>query len=676
MSLPSPAGNEDLFRTLFETAPDAMVVVDREGNIVLANPQAHRLFGYPPAGMLGLRIESLLPESVRAAHIAHRSRYMAQPRVRPMGAGYELTGVRRNGEAFPVEIALSPIGTGMFAASIRDISETQRARQALQRARYDTYLAQLGKLVLESGREEAALRAVLALLAEALGAEGVAIAFGDADGSALPVRAASGIAAALAQALTDALGRDRQAGQLAGRERAARTLAHEAAADDLPALRATLAAHGFGDAAIVPLLDRQEPGVLLALAREPGAYDSDKLHFLQLAANMLAAAIQRSRSEEQLSHAQRLDALGQLTGGIAHDFNNLLTIVSGNLQILDAEYGDRTADAHELIESASRAVDRCINLTRKLLGFARRRSLTPRPVRPQQAFSELADMLMRTLGARIRVSLDCPSDVPAVQADAGELETALVNLALNARDAMAEGGLLSISARERRIDAGADGQLAPGRYVAFVVEDNGSGMSREVLNRALEPFFTTKDAGKGSGLGLSMVYGFVKQSGGYLAIESQPGQGTRVELLLPVAHGVHESPAVARDTTVASGHVLVLVVEDEPGVRKVAVRFLRSLGYDTLEAADAAQALRQLRDEPRIQLLFSDVVLGSGQTGFELVRQARALRPRLPALLASGYERSAIGADEAARSGVELLRKPYRLEQLGEALARALERGD
>jgi PAS domain S-box-containing protein len=666
MTPPSPAGNEELFRTLFETAPDAMVAINRAGDIVLANPQAHRLFGYPDAALLGLRVENLLPEAVREAHIAHRSSYMVQPRVRPMGAGYELTGVRRNGEAFPVEIALSPIGSDLFAASIRDISETKRARQALQRARFDTYLARLGRLVLESGGDESARSAVPALLAEALATDAVAVASGNHGGA---LRASSGLPPELTDALVRALASDNLLGWLAARERDAWTLAR-AGADELPALRATLAAHGFGDIAIVPLLDRHEPaGAVLALSREVAAYDSDQLHFLQLASNMLAASIQRSRSEEQLSHAQRLDALGQLTGGIAHDFNNLLTIVSGNLQILDAEYGDQ-GDARELIDSASRAVDRCINLTRKLLGFARRRSLSPRPIRPQQTFDELADMLMRTLGARIRVMLDCPASVPAVHADAGELEAALVNLALNARDAMPEGGHLRITARERTVGPGA--AVAPGSYVSFVVEDDGCGMPRDVLARALEPFFTTKEAGKGSGLGLSMVYGFARQSGGLVNIDSRPGQGTRVEVLLPAAAAPEEAAEGDASPMPRAGGALVLVVEDEPGVRAVAVRFLRSLGYQAVEAEDARQALELLQAEPRIGLLFSDVVLGSGQTGFELVTEARRIRSALPALLTSGYERSAIGMDAALDSGVELLRKPYRIEQLGEALGRAL----
>ncbi|HEV2621797.1 MAG TPA: PAS domain S-box protein [Frateuria sp.] len=673
MTFPRLVGNEDLFRTLFEMAPDAMVVVDQAGDIVLANPQAHGLFGYAPGELVGQRVESLLPEGARAIHATHRSRYMAHPRVRPMGAGYELTGVRRNGDAFPMEIALGPAGDGLYAASVRDISETQRARQALERARRDGYLAELGRRVLESGRDPSLRVAVSALIAEALAVDGAAIAVGLPGGRTLPIRSASGLTPALVDALADAFAKDHLAAHLMQRQRTDVWMLTRAPKDELPALRAALAAHGLSDAAILALLDRHEvTGALLVLTHEPRNLDSDQLHFLQLAANMLAAAIQRSRSEEQLAHAQRLDALGQLTGGIAHDFNNLLTIVSGNLQMLEAEYGE-IADARELVDGASRAVDRCINLTRKLLGFSRRRALSPRGVRPQQIFDDVGDMLMRTFDARIHVSLDCPADIPVVYADPGELETALVNLSINARDAMPEGGSLRISARERHLVADEAGGLPAGRYVVFLVEDSGAGMAQDVLDHALEPFFTTKDPGKGSGLGLSMVYGFARQSGGRLTIGSQPGRGTRVEILLPTAPPQEEAGESRTAGSVSPGHARVLVVEDEPGVRKVAVRFLHSLGYDTLEAADATQALALLRGDKGIRLLFSDVALADNASGFELVREARRLRPGLPALLTSGYEHATEGADEALPEGVRLLHKPYRVEQLGEALAGAME---
>lgn len=679
MSLVGTDEDGELFRTLFDTAPDAMVVVDRDGLIVLANPQAHRLFGFAGNDLPGQSIETLLPEGMRAAHARHRNQYMAKPTVRPMGAGYELTGLRHNGETFPVEVALSPIGHALFAASIRDISESQRVRRALQRTRYDTHLAQLGKLLIESPRDESARTTVPALIAQALGVAAVVVATGLPDSDVLSIRASYGIRGQLADGLMQAFTADRLTGRLRTiRPESVWTLARSPK-DDLTALRALLREHGFGDAAILPLLDRHGPaGVLLALTREQDNYDNDESSFLLQAANILAAAIQRNRSEEQLAHAQRLDALGKLTGGIAHDFNNLLTIVSGNLQMLETTIEGRP-ESRALVDSALRAVHHGASLTRKLLGFSRRRALTPRALNPRQVLDGLGNMLAHTLGAGIRLTLDCPPDVPTVLADPGELETALLNLAINARDAMPKGGSLRIIARERLIDPSVTDGLPPGQYVAFTVADTGTGMTHEVLKQALDPFFTTKEAHRGNGLGLSMVYGFVRQSGGRVRIESMPGQGTRVEMLLPASSGDEEDPAEADGGTApatvstAPNHIRVLVVEDEPEVRAAVVGLLRTLGYDPREAGNAAQALDRLHEDPTISLLFSDVALGRGHTGFELVREARVMRPGLPVLLTSGNAQASAEAEATRRSGVLLLTKPYARAQLADALKKALE---
>jgi PAS domain S-box-containing protein len=672
---PAPIAGPDLFAALFKTAPDAMVVADREGRIVLANPQAERLFGYAEGDLDGQPIEVLLPESVRTAHVSHRSNYMANPRVRPMGAGYELTGVRRNGQPFPVEIGLSPIGTEsgvLFAASIRDISETHRVRQALTRARHDTFAAQIGRLALEAPNYEVAVDSMPSLVASALEIEAVAILF-----TALrrdDVRSATGLPLTHMDALVSTFRQGDLIRRLARPELGALTL-KQLEGDEFAPFVALLAETGFRDAALVPLFDRYEPmGALLALSRKPDGFDRDGLHFLQSVANILAAAVQRSRSEEQLAHAQRLDAVGQLTGGIAHDFNNLLTVISGNLQLLETELAERT-ESREIMDSALRAVDRGAALTRKLLAFARRQRLLPRPVPTGQLLSDLQEMLKRTLGERIAVTVENSDDQHVVFADPGELEAAIINLALNARDAMPRGGRLAISVRPQRIDEGdTDVELPPGSYVVFMVTDTGIGMAPDVLARALDPFFTTKEAGKGSGLGLSMVYGFVKQSGGHMAIDSQLGYGTRVELYLPAA-----SPGAAHSQSSGEAHIrqgreTVLVVEDEPEVRVIALAFLRSLGYATYEASDAESALDLLARHADIEVLFSDVVLGSGMTGFDLVREARRLRPNLRALLTSGYERAPVGGDEAARSEFDVLRKPYRREQLAIALRKTLDR--
>jgi len=641
-----------LFRALFETAPDAMVVVDRSGTIVLANPRAESLFGYTPGTLAGQLIEVLLPDQVRALHVAHRTHYMESPRVRPMGAGYELTGVRADGSPFPVEIGLSPIAGGpeaLFAASIRDISETQRARQALARSGYDAALADISRRILVAPNHEAALADIPALIASAVSAPAVAILLTDPHGDRPRVSGSWGLDPVFRDKLSHASWLPMLDSLQRGRMEVGDVV-------EFPALDGAPSPH----AVLATLPDRRTPAGYLVAWLPPGnGSDRDRHHFVGAVANVLSGAIQRGRADEQLAHAQRLDALGQLTGGIAHDFNNLLTIISGNLQLLEMD-GAKDAETAELVASASRAVERGSALTRKLLGFSRRQRLTPRAVRPELLLADLSDMLGRTLGEQIRVMASCTDALPAVFADPGELEAALINLALNARDAMPNGGNLIISARALEVQG--DDDLPAGSYVVFSVVDTGVGMPPEVSARAFEPFFTTKGPGKGSGLGLSMVYGFVKQSGGRLTLESETGAGTQIEMVLPVAH---ETAVKAPEApTVAQGGASILVVEDEAEVRRIAASFLRSAGYVPLEAADAASARAIFDAHDDIEMLFTDVVLGAGESGTELAQELKARRPALKVLLTSGYEFDSRGDDPTEEPAFPLLRKPYRREEL------------
>lgn len=656
-----------MFRALFETAPDAMVVIDLAGFIVLANPQAARRFGYANGELVGQAVEVLIPHNAHAAHRDHRDRYMSAPRERPMGAGQELTGLRQDGSEFPVEIALSPIHTeegAYFVASIRDISDTHRARQALARARYDTFVAQAGQLALESSIE-LTLDRLPEMIASALGIDAVLVVFGRDSGRELQVRVVHGV---LPQEL-DALMEDLAQGE-GPAERSARVQPSELA------LTALASGHSFRSGLCARLFDADRSmGSLIALAHQAHVFDREAAHFLQSVTNLLAAALQRHHTQEQLAHAQRLEAVGQLTGGIAHDFNNLLTVISGNLQLLEAEVGDRD-DMLPIIGSALRAVGRGAELTRKLLAFARRQRLSPRPIAPVQLLADLGLMLRRTLGEQVDLDLDCPEQSSAVYADPAQLEAALINLALNARDAMPRGGRLRISVSEAHIDdTAARDEVHAGHYVVFRVSDTGVGMAPEVLARAFEPFFTTKDPGKGSGLGLSLVYGFVKQSGGHIRSESRAGQGTRIELFLPrAAHSVAPLPKANAAAESMRGNESVLVVEDEPEVRLLVIAFLRSLGYTVLAAANAIEGQELLDANPQIELLFSDVILGAGCTGAELARDARRLRPGLSILLTSGYEQPAAEAQVQPGSEFALLRKPYTREELGAAVRLALEK--
>jgi PAS domain S-box-containing protein len=674
---PSSTDGLDVLRAFFDIAPDAMIAADHDGRIVLANAQAEKLFGYERGAMETLQLEALLPESLRNAHIMHRRGYMNRPRVRPMGIGYELMGVKHDGHQFPVEIGLSPVGTaqGRIAiASIRDISETRRVRQALERARRDTFVVQIGRLVLESPDYELAIRRIPELVVAALGVPAAAILSSSWQrNDAFHIRAATGLLPTTTDALTSIFG----SGEFVHRafeEGHRDPITSQSDTEATFIIREGLARTRYHHFALVPLFGRHEPlGILIALTPEPRTFDGDKLNFLQSVANLLAAAVQRSRTEEQLAHAQRLEAVGQLTGGIAHDFNNLLTVVSGNLQLLEAELPEN-AQAQEVIDSALRAVDRGSELTRKLLAFARRQPLKPSPVMPKPLLDELGRMLARTLGEAIAIEIECAKDVPDVYADPNELDTALVNLALNARDAMARGGRLTLAAHALTVDAtGNDRDLAPGRYVVFTVADTGTGMSPEVQARALEPFFTTKGTGKGSGLGLSMVYGFVQQSGGRMGMDSRLGYGTRIKLILPAARAASGPRTQAPSKShAASGHETILVVEDEAEVRAVAVAFLRAMGYEVLVAESAREALEVLANAPRVDLLFSDVVLGSGMNGVELAHEAKRTQPRIAVLLTSGYQRPAPGQNDPA-SGFELLRKPYRREELATAIRGVLD---
>ena len=674
----SPALKTATFKALFETAPDAMVVIDASGLIILSNPQAERLFGYPPAGLSGLPVDALVPARVRQVHEMHRASYISEPRVRPMGKGQELSGVRLDGSEFPAEIGLSPIESEdgrFYVASIRDISETQRARQAIIRARYDKTVVHLSRLALESQGAHALLDTAPGMVARELDVDAIAVALVQPQGKPFQLRASTGMEPAFQKIVAFLLSPECFSVVPRAEE------AFIASIDELPGgksadLRRMLAEGGYDNLVAVPLFDREGPmGALVATARKPNAFDRDKVHFLRSVANLLAAVAQRTRTEEQLAHAQRLEAVGQLTGGIAHDFNNLLTVISGNLQLLEGELADRP-EVQDILAAALRATGRGAELTRKLLVFARRQRLNPQAIDMRALLDELGPMLVRSLGEAVKVEIQCAPDMANVFVDPSELDAAILNLAINARDAMPRGGVLHITARERHVSAAeASSELPVGTYVAIEVRDTGLGMTPDVLARAFEPFFTTKETGRGSGLGLSMVYGFVKQSGGNIIAESRLGYGTRIDLYLPAVASAAAPRAPPPLKTIPAGKEIILVVEDEEDVRRIAVAFLASAGYTTCEAANGEQALQVLQSRPDVALLFSDVVLGSGMSGGELAVAAQSLRPNLRVVLTSGYEHPTPQSDATASPNLPLLRKPYRREELLASIRQSLTAG-
>jgi len=680
-SAPGAAGWA-VYRALFAAYPDALLVVDADGRIVLANPAAGALLGYEQAELVGLEVDALVPDSIRPRHASYRQAYAQMPRTRPMGAQMELVAKRSDGSEVMVEIALSPLqepGMPYVVAAIRGIGAYPRVRQALQRARYGEHLAQIGRLAVDARDPSALLQQVPAIAAAALEVEVALVYLLEGDGQEL--RLASGVGMIDGEPLGTrwANRADTPPGLVLAEGQAVRVEDYrDERRFNVP--EAFLRA-GLVSAMGVPLSERGRIiGVLTVRTRAPQRFGTDEERFLGSLANLLATCLQRVRTEEALNHAQRLESVGQLTGGIAHDFNNLLTVIQGNLQVLEELPGVATdPQAQPLVQAAARAARRGAELTGKLLAFSRRQVLQPSSVDLHALLHSLSDMLRRTLDQRIAIEVEIAADCPPVRADPGQLEAALLNIAINARDAMPEGGSLRFAATaldgplpglERELDAA-------GRYVCIAVGDSGCGMSEAVRERAFEPFFTTKQAGRGTGLGLSTVYGFAKQSSGAVALDSELGRGTTVQLVLPTAVSVGAEAATdafdAEAGLVPPG-LKVLLVEDDAEVRAVAQHFLAAIGCELSVCASAESALPLLEPDAEFELLLTDIALGAGMRGTKLAWLAQQRLPQLKVLLVSGYSEELLRADREAPAAWELLPKPYSRNDLAQAIARVLAR--
>jgi PAS domain S-box-containing protein len=705
------AADPRIFQSLFDAYPDGVLLVNSAGVILLANPGACTLLGYTPGQLQGLSVDQLVPLSVVPRHGAYRQGYALAPRARPMGTELELKARRADGSEVMVEIALSPLrlmeskgdGEGEHAvdyvvASVRGVSAYPRVKRAMQRARYNEFVVQLGRVAVDTLDPEELLQRMPEVVAQALEVPQVAVFLITPNQLDLRCvsqwRAAQTTAPTATQTAAQAADPtaaphptypnrpDTWAGYVVAQR--APVLVAQVAREQRFEVPAELVASGAHSGLAVPLADRGKViGVLAAWSKQPNRFGDDEVAFLEALASLLSTSLQRTQAEQQLRHAQRMESVGQLTGGIAHDFNNLLTVIQGNLQML-ADLPGVAADPHApaLVAAASRAGQRGADLTGKLLAFSRRQPLAPVALDPAAVLLSLADMLRRTLGEQVQLQVFAPANLPHCLADPVQLEAALLNVAINARDAALDAACDSATAGGGtvvlRCGAGTAGSTGGAAQVWFSVQDNGCGMGPEVRDRAFEPFFTTKGPGRGTGLGLATVYGFANQSHGSLQLDSTPGVGTTVTLRLP-AISATPSPTTAAAPAHLPPGLRVLLVEDDADVRNVAHAFLQQLGCVVTACDNAEKALTILQTLAQgeaataagFDLLFSDITLGAGISGIALAQRVQPVWPAMAVLLCSGYSRYLVQPGDAATLPWPVLKKPYTQTELQRALVQA-----
>ncbi len=632
---------EAKFHGLLEAAPDAIVGVTADGTIALVNAQVERLFGYHRDDLLGQPVEILVPEYARDKHPAHRAGYLHDPAPRPMGAGMQLAGRRRDGSRFPAEISLSSIDTEdgvLVSAAIRDVSDRVRAEakfRGLLEAAPDAIVGVTpdGRITLVNAQAER----LFGYHRDELLGQPIEIL--------VPDRACGVHPAHRTGYFNQPQARPMGAGmQLAARRKDG---------TEFPA-EISLSA-----------LDTEDGPVVSAAIRDV----TDRLE-AQAERERLKTAGERERLEAQLHQSQRLESLGQLAGGVAHDFNNLLavmlnytTFIAEEVAHAAAQDGGRWEQVGHDIAQVQRAGERATELTHQLLAFGRREVVRPQVLNLNTVVAEIETLLRRTLGEHIQLHTTLDGDLWLVLADPGQLEQVLVNLAVNARDAMPDGGTLTIDTTNHTIDDTSTNRrptLQPGPHVKLRVADTGTGIPPEIAERVFEPFFTTKPKGEGTGLGLATVYGIITQAGGHAEITSAPGAGTAFTILLPATDEL-PSPTQQPASTAAhsGGGETILIVEDEEALRDVTRRILTRNGYHVLTAADGPEALKIAEQYTEdIHLLLTDVIMPH-MLGKELATAICELDPNTRVLYMSGYAQPVLASQGTLDPGVILVEKPF-----------------
>jgi PAS domain S-box-containing protein len=633
---------EARYRGLLEAAPDAVVVVDEAGAIVLLNVQAEKQFGYSRDALVGKKVKSIIPEGFAERLIADGTRTAADALAQQIGTGIELFGLRRDGTEFPIEIMLSPLDSPdgiLVTAAIRDITVRKNAER---------HLAQM----------EARYRGLLEAAPD-----GMVVVNHDGEIVLLNAQAEK------------QFGYSRD--ELVGKK--VKSIIPEGFAERLIA---------DGTRTALEALEQQiGTGIELNGRRKDGARFPIEIMLSPLESPegvLITAAIrdisERKQLARQLHQSQKMEAVGQLTGGIAHDFNNLLTVIIGNLGLLDRLVSENEP-AVKRIRTAQKAAARAADITRRLLLFSSNEELNPAVVVLGDSIQNMIEMASRALGSDIAITTGLDPSVPPLFVDPAALESALLNLVVNARDAMPKGGSIIISSELLDLHDNhptvKSGGLKKGPHVCVRVTDTGQGMSRETLERACEPFYTTKPQGKGTGLGLAMVYGFVKQSGGIVRIYSEVDHGTTVSFYLPIRTDLLRTvPTNAARPLNTVLHGTALVVDDEEDIVELALVHLAEMGLTVLRANDGPSALQVIAQHDEIDLMITDIVMPGGMNGVELVQRARDLRPGLKIIYSSGFPAEALTERTLPLLHGPLLRKPYQRAEMVAIVQRVMEAGN
>ena len=630
------AGNEALrLKTILDSAITAIVTIDENGTVYGANRSAEQMFGYSETELIGSNINTIMPADIASAHDGYLMRYITTGERRIIGIGREVTGQHKDGTSVPVHLSVGEFNAGgrrYFTGTMVDLR-----RQRLTERRL--------------AREEALFRSIFDSVADAFVVTGpdrkIQIA-NPAFARLFGYEPSEVVGWPITMLFDDAREAEQQI-----------STASELQHPQAPVIANFRRKNG----------ERFPGEVLLSRGAEAADFGVGLVALIRDVTREL-------KREAAVRTAQRLEAIGQLTGGIAHDFNNLLTVIVGNLELLESRLADDSQ--LELLREVKDAAEKGAQLTDHLLTFARRQRLESQSISLNGMVTTMADLLRRTIGSNILLEVMPAEDLGMTRADPGLIESAVVNLVINARDAMPNGGRIVIETSNVALDpVGAEliPGLPAGEYVVLSVTDSGHGMTPDTAERAFEPFFTTKAPGKGSGLGLASVYGFARQSGGHATLYSEPGKGTTVRIYLPRANETESKDVaeqVEEELPLGQGE-LILVVEDDPNVRRLTIQRLTVLGYRVEAASDARLALRMIEDGLRPAVVFSDYMMPSGLLGLELARRLRASHPTIAVLLTTGYAGGLIEADEIGELQLKVLMKPYRQTKLAQSIRDAIK---